>query len=95
MVIVNDKNKTGTYEMGRGMIKIDLNNNDRGYRKAKRVAIMEKFDHGNAGVYVKSFKDALISVNDDTVKIGRYNIIKSQEGADKKNWGVCLSERGN
>ena len=92
MVIVNDKSKTGTYEMGRGMIKIDLNSDDRGYRKAKRIAIMEKFDHKNAGIYVKSYKDTLISVNDDTVKIGRYNIIKAQELGNKKDWESMIDD---
>ena len=92
MVIVNDKSKTGTYEIGRGMIKIDLNSDDQGYRKAKRVAIMDKFDHKNAGVYVKSFKDTLISVNDDTIKIGGYQIIKSQLGELKKNWETIIED---
>jgi len=26
MIIINDKSKTGTYEIGRGIVKIDLNN---------------------------------------------------------------------
>lgn len=92
MMIINDKTNKGTYEMGRGMIKVNLNSDDRGYRKAKRVTIIEKSDNKNVGIYVKSFKDTLISVNDDTVRIGRYNIIKSQEGNDKKNWETMVEE---
>jgi hypothetical protein len=90
MLIVNDKSKTGAYEMGRGMIKINLNADARRYPNGKRVVIMEKFDHRNAGVYVKSFNDTLISVNDDTVKIGGYQIIKSQLGEGKKNWETMI-----
>jgi len=92
MMIINDKTNKGTYEIGRGMIKVNLNSDDRGYRKAKRVTIIEKSDNKNVGIYVKSFKDTLISVNDDTVRIGRYNIIKSQEGNDKKNWETMVEE---
>ena len=37
-------------------------------------------------------KDTFLSVNDDTVRIGRYNIIKSQEGNDKKNWETMIED---
>lgn len=90
--IVTDKNKTGSYEIGHGLVKINLNGNDKGYRKATRVAIREKSDNNNPGLYVKSFKDTLISVNDDTVKIGSYHIIKSQKGDTKKNWGDIIED---
>ncbi len=85
MIIVNDKSKTGTYELGRGIVKIDLNSNDYGYRHAIR-ANKKRYTNRNASVYLKSNKDTLFSVNDDTVRVGRINIIKSQDGDIKKDW---------
>jgi len=35
-------------------------------------------------------KDTFLSVNDDTIKVGRINIIKSQEGANKKDWEAMV-----
>lgn len=37
-------------------------------------------------------KDTFLSVNDDTVKIGRYNIIKAQELGNKKDWESMIDD---
>jgi Outer membrane protein beta-barrel domain len=92
MIIVNDKSKTGTYEMGHGIVKIDFNSNDHGYRHAKRAEIRARRNNRNASVYIKSNKDTLFSVNDDTVRVGRINIIKSQNGDVKKDWESILED---
>ena len=91
MIIVNDKSKTGTYELGRGIVKIDLNSNNRGYRHAIRNT-KKRYTNRNASVYIKSNKDTLFSVNDDTVRVGRINIIKSQDGDVKKDWESILED---
>lgn len=92
MIIVNDKSKTGTYTMGHGIVKIDFNSNDHGYRNAKLAETKARRNNRNASVYIKSNKDTLFSVNDDTVRVGRINIIKSQEGDVKKDWESILED---
>ena len=86
MIIVNDKSKTGSFAMGHGIVKIDFNSDNGGNRKAKQSENSKRRTNRNASVYIKSFKDTLFSVNDDTVKVGRINIIKSQDGTVKKDW---------
>jgi hypothetical protein len=34
------------------------------------------------GIYIKSFNDTIVSINDDTVKVGRINIINKNESED-------------
>ena len=92
MIIINDKSKTGTYEIGGGIVKIDWNNNDYGYRNAIRAESRARRANRNASVYIKSNKDTLFSVNDDTVRLGRINIIKSQNGDIKKDWESILED---
>jgi hypothetical protein len=47
----------------------------------------------NNGVTVYNFKDTLVSINDDTIKVGRINIINKSEGSEgygQKNWESLL-----
>jgi hypothetical protein len=47
----------------------------------------------NNGVTVYNFKDTLVSINDDTIKVGRINIINKSEGNPsygQKNWESLL-----
>jgi hypothetical protein len=47
----------------------------------------------NNGVTVYSFKDTLVSINDDTIKVGRINIINKSEGNSsfgQKDWESLL-----
>ena len=92
MIIVKDFNKTGKYEMGRGLIKIDLNNNHKGYRKTMQTRKWENSTNKNISLYVNANKDTLFSVNEDTVRVGRYNIIKSQNGGVKKDWESIIED---
>jgi hypothetical protein len=88
--IITDKNKTGSYEMGHGLVKINLNGKDKGYRRATRVAIKEKSDNRNASLYVKSFKDTLLTIHNDTVQLGRLQIINKDEAEYNKDLGSLL-----
>ena len=45
------------------------------------------------GIYIKSFNDTIVSINDDTVKVGRINIINKNErdaSYGNKNWDGML-----
>ena len=47
----------------------------------------------NNGVIIQSFNDTLITITDDTVKVGRFNIINKREGNPtygQKNWESFL-----
>jgi len=88
--IVTDKNKTGSYEMGHGLVKINLNGNDKGYRRATRLAIRKKSDNRNSSLYVKSFKDTLVTITKDTVQVGRLQIINKEEAEYNKDLGSLL-----
>jgi hypothetical protein len=88
--IVTDKNKTGSYEMGHGLVKINLNGNDKGYRRATRLAIREKSDNRNSSLYIKSFKDTLLTIHNDTVQLGRLQIINKDELGYNKDLGALL-----
>ena len=90
MLIVNDKNNTGSYEMGHGLVKINLNDNDKGYRKTTKVAKKEKSDNRNASLYIKSFKDTLLTIHNDTVQLGRLQIINKDEAEYNKDLGAIL-----
>ena len=88
--MVTDKNNTGSYEMGHGLVKINLNDNDKGYRKTTKVAKKEKSDNRNASLYIKSFKDTLLTIHNDTVQLGRLQIINKDEAEYNKDLGAIL-----
>ena len=64
---------------------ITIEDNARGNRSERR--------NKRNGIYIKSFSDTLVSINNDTVKVGRLNIINKNKGDanyENKSWNSML-----
>ena len=59
-------------------------------RIGNMVIVSEKDNDKKANLYKKA--DTLISISDDTVKVGRLHIIKSQREHNKKDWQSMIED---
>lgn len=96
MIIINDKTNKGTYEIGRGMIKVNLNSDDRiapkSIRADKRVRYYDKgvTIYSSIGSDRNTDKNTLVNIRKDTVQVGRIQIINKDESEYNKDLGSLL-----
>lgn len=80
--------KQDTVKIGNMIIVADNEKNDNEQGNWNR-----KTNRNKNGVVIYNHKDTLVSINNDTVKVGRFNIINKTEGSDgygTKNWESLL-----
>ena len=81
--------KQDTIKIGSMIIVGDNSIKIEGTSGRNRIARQNK----RSGFYIKSFSDTIISINNDTVKVGRINIINKREDDPtygQKNWEAIL-----
>jgi len=100
MIIVNDKNKSstksGTYQMGNGVVKININSTDKKMPIATRVTKNVSSSgkgitiYSSVGTNVNVDKDTIVNITKDTVQVGRIQIINKDEATYNKDLGSLL-----
>ena len=99
MIIINDKNKSstksGTYQMGNGVVKINMNSDDKKAPISNRVTKKVSSNGKEIAFYTAVAnrnvgKDTLVSIKKDTVQVGRLQIINKEEADYNKDLGFLL-----